>query len=299
MDLKQLRFFVAVAEEGSFTAASLRCHIAQPSLSQQILNLESELGEPLFHRRPRGVELTGAGKLIYERAKTVLAESDEIVALFHDREELHSGRLTLGIIPTIAPYLLPKLLEDFRSDYPRVGVRIKEGQTRDLIQSVVTEEVDFAVVSDLDDGTLTRWSLHKELMGQEALLLAVGSAHPLAHRERVSIEDLPSEDGIILLSEGHCLRDQSLRLCHPEAKGAQLECEQLPTMLALVSAGLGMGIVPETSALPAKVAGVKYLRFYHPEPRREINLMKRRGRAMNRAATVFVDYLRRFQWPAV
>lgn len=281
MEFRQMHYFAQVVEAGSFTAAARRCHLAQPSLSQQIQKLEEELGEPLLQRRARGVAPTEAGQRVYEEALALLAARDRLLDSFQEREELRTGEVTFGAIPTIAPYLLGRLLAPFRIEFPRVQIRVREAPTADLIRMVVDEEVDFAVVSDIRATDRKRWSLYVKTVFQEPILLAVPRSHELARSKQGTLQpaDIPREQ-LLFLGEGHCLREQTLKVCRTRKPDEAFQCEQLPTVQTLVAAGLGIAFVPAMFVADHPVAGVSYLRLRAPQPLRAINVMKRRGRKL-------------------
>ncbi len=296
MEFRQLGYFASVVEEGSFTAAARKCQVAQPSLSQQIQKLEEELGETLLSRRPRGVALTESGRSLYGRAKALLRDRDTVLESFHKREALQSGEVALGVIPTIAPYLLGRLLVPFRAQYPEVQVRVREVQTAGLIRMVVDEEVDFAVVSDIAKADRARWSLYVRTVFREPILLAVPSAHPLARSRSgtVRLSEVPKSE-ILVLSEGHCLRDQTIKVCRTPDANEFFQCEQLPTLQALVAAGLGVAFVPEMFVAEHPASGVTYLRLRDPEPMRAINIMKRRGKKLRLPADSLLKQIADFR----
>lgn len=281
MEFRQLHYFARVVEAGSFTAAARKCHVTQPSLSQQIQKLEEELGEPLLHRRARGIALTEAGRRVYEKATYMLHTRDALQQTFRQREELRSGEVTLGVIPTIAPYILGRLLRPFRSEFPGIHIRVREAQTADLIKMVVNEEVDFAVVSDIAKSDQSRSSLYVRTVFKEPMLLAVPRDHELAlsNAGPLKLSEIPRQE-LLLLSEGHCFRDQTLELCRTRETHEYIQCEQLPTLQTLVAAGLGVAFVPEMFVAEHPAMGVAYLRMRKPEPLRAINVMKRRGRKL-------------------
>lgn len=284
MNIRQLQYFVQVVKEGSFTRAAKVCAVAQPSLSQQIQNLEAELGEPLLLRRREGVATTSAGETVFEKALEMLACHDDLLATFRAREEEKSGEISLGIIPTMATRLLPPLLKDFQAEYPRVRIQVREAKTSQLIRYVVDEDVDFAVLSDVEAAERSRWSLHVRTLYREPMLLAVPQDHRLVRRERsVDVAEIAAER-LLTLSEGHCLRGQALQVCKADQPAEGVQCEQLPTLLALVAAGLGITFVPEMATKEHAIPGVKYLRLQHPEPTRAINVMRRKARKLGPAA---------------
>jgi len=298
MEMRQMKYFDAVVREKNFSRAAESCGVSQPSLSQQMMALEEELGEPLFRRLPRGVEVTEAGYLVHERVLGILAETEKLASAFKERGNLQSGSVVLGMIPTVAPYLLPPLMEIFRRRYPGIHVRVTEGQTGSLIDDVVGEKVDFAVLSDVDAAVLKKRSLHMEKLFTERLFVALPEGHALARMETVPASEIVP-DHVLSLSDGHCLRDQVPTVCRSRAvsggraqPGSLLECEQLSTLQALVAAGLGVAFVPEMSVRQEPVEGVVYRKLKTPSARRQIALLKRRGRNMSPAAKALADCLR-------
>ncbi|MBK1835120.1 LysR family transcriptional regulator [Roseibacillus ishigakijimensis] len=297
MEFRQLEYFAHIVEQGSFTAAARKCSLAQPSLSAQIQKLEEELGEPLLLRRARGIALTTSGQAVYEQAKVLLAGRNRLLASFQNREEARRGEVTLGLIPTIAPYLLGHLLGAFREEFPNIRVQVREAQTAQLVEWVVNEEVDFAVISDLAQNVLKRRALHLRALFREPLLLAVPGSHPLANRRQATLKlgEVP-KDELLLLGEGHCFRDQALALCQLEDAPQQpIRCEQLVTLMSLVSSGLGVAFVPQMFREHQPTPGVSYLRLKDPVPHRAINILKRRGKKLKPSADCLHKALGRWE----
>lgn len=291
MELTQLKCFLAVARERNFTRAAKACNMTQPSLSYQIAKLEEELGEGLFLRKPKAVELTHAGRMLVEGATRMVEEQERVLDLFQRREQVMSGELRFGIIPTMAPYLLPPLLQAFRSEFPRVSINARESRTSQLLREVVAGEIEFAIVSDVDAGLLKQYSLHLTKLFEEELLLAAPPGHRLCGVEGLRPQVL-SEEQLILLSEGNCLRDQTMELCSANEKESALVCEQLPTQLSMVEAGLGVAVVPEMAIRSATTVGVDYLRFGSPAPQRLIGLLKRRSGKLSSCGQEFLKRLK-------
>ncbi len=291
MEITQLKYFISVAREQSFTKAAKACHISQPSLSYQISKLEDELGESLFIRKPKGVELNDSGKLLLEGAHRLIEEQEKIVSTFKIREKLMAGDIRFGIIPTMAPYLLPPLLGDFRRDHPKVRILARESRTSQLLKEVVEGDLEFAVVSDIAPALLKRYSLHLSKLFDEPLRLAVPNAHPACSLEELAPKSL-DESELILLSEGNCLRDQTVKLCQRSERSSPLECEQLPTQLSMVAAGLGVAIVPEMAVAKTQSEEITFLSFKDPSPKRMIGLLKKRGGKLSPAANEFVKRLK-------
>ena len=290
MELRQLTYLVAVAEEGNFTRAASRCGVAQPSLSQQIMNLEHELGEPLFVREPRRARLTEAGQTAYRHAREVLRGTSRLEEAFEQRETLGTGRLSVGAIPTISPYLLPEICQAFLEDYPQISIRMLEAKTSELLERTVAGELDLAIASDVDSRERRRHALVVREVFRESLVLAMPERHELAQGRQVLAPGRIPREELILLKEGHCLSDQVLEVCRGRREAVRIECEQLESLLALVAAGLGVAVVPEMSARRRAPAGVAYRRLGNPEPQRIISVVRRRSKPAPAAAR-FVDYI--------
>ncbi|MFD0893085.1 LysR family transcriptional regulator [Luteolibacter ambystomatis] len=293
MEIRQLELLRTILEEGSLTAAAKRCHLSQPALSQQIQALEAELGEPLLIRKPRGVEATAAGSLLMEHAARILEETARAKDAFTGRRELQSGKVAFGIIPTIAPYLLPRLLGPFRKRFPGIDLAVSEARTADLIPQVVSGAIEFAILSDVAEAERKRWSLHLRELFREPLLLAAPADHPLATRKQSpTAADLDASE-LIHLQGGHCLSDRTLRVCKIRDPNPGLRCDQLSTAMAMVAAGLGVTVVPKL-AVRDLGDSVVIRPFAGEGLYRTVSLMKRRGAKASPAAE---ELLRLFTGP--
>lgn len=284
MDLRQLRYFSEAAAAGSISAAAKRCAISQPSLSQQIMALEEEVGEQLMERRPRGIELTAAGELLLRHAKRLLREEAILLEQLRARSELQLGQIHFGIIPTLAPYLLPQLFREFQREYPSIEIEVLEDRTTALVQEIVAGRIEFAILSDLAEPELKKYALLMQELFREPLLLAVHEGHPLAQQHAAPEAQVIKDREVIQLKDGHCLHDQVLQACSLRASGARLRCDQLETAIAMVSANLGIAVVPELAVRGRKVANVVFRQFANPVPERKIYLLHRIGTQLSRAA---------------
>lgn len=293
MDLRQLEYFTAIMKEGSLTGAAKRCRIAQPSLSQQLRALEEELGETLMHRKPRGVEPTAAGIILLEHAERVLNEARLLHERFSQRRNSQEGCVIFGMIPTIAPYLLPRLLGPYRKAFPKIDVQVREARTSGLIQQVVDGSIEFAILSDVTPQDQKKWSLHVRELFREPLLLALPPGHPLAGVPQAPKPEQLQPETLIHLRGGHCLTDRTLKVCRMDRLDPKLECDQLETALAMVAAGLGCAVVPELAIRSRAIPGVTFRRFQEPAPERTISLMKRRAIPLSKAAEDLVDAIKR------
>lgn len=291
MEFRQLEILQSVARAGSLTAAATRCHLSQPAISQQIQALEEELGESLLIRRPRGVELTAAGITALDHASRILAERDDLIDTFAGRKQLQSGGISFGIIPTLAPYLLPQWLGPFRSRFPGITISVSESRTGDLIQQVADGSVEFAILSDVPEQDRKKLSLHAKELFHEPLLLAAPANHPLAVRKQAPTPgDLKAEE-LIHLKGGHCLAERTLRLCRIREPLPGLQCDQIDTALSMVASGLGVTVVPKLATRTRVLDGITIRPFAGDGLHRVISLLKRRGDVTTPAAKELLSHL--------
>lgn len=285
MEMQQLRYVVAVARTGNFSRAAEQCHVAQPSLSQQIQKLEAELGERLFDRLKRQVRLTSHGEVFLRRAVRILEEVDAAKREAADTQALQRGTLKLGVLPTIAPYLLPAVMGGFMEKYPGVEVVVQEDVTAQLLKFLLAFEIDLALASEpIRDERLQV----RELFTEE-LLLALPPGHALARKRAVGAPDLERER-LLVMKEGHCLGEQVLRFCdrrdlHPNIS---FRSAQLETIQSLVSAGLGLSLVPAMAARSGRKDSPEYLSLQAPKPQRKIVAVWPKQRPPARAADEFL-----------
>lgn len=291
MELRQLEVLAAVADAGSLTAAAARCHLSQPAITQQIKALEDEIGEPLLIRRARGVEPTPAGRTVLEHAARLLAERDRLRDAFTGRRELRHGRVAFGIIPTIAPYLLPQWLGPFRERFPGITIAVSESRTSELIQQLAEGAIEFAILSDVPESDRKKWSLQVKELFREPLLLAAPADHPLARRKAPpGPSDLQAGE-LIHLKGGHCLADRTLRLCKIREPDPGLQCDQLGTALSMVAAGLGVTVVPKLATRNRMLDGIVLRPFAGKGLDRMIALLKRRDAKDSPAAAELLGML--------
>ncbi|MCC5824287.1 MAG: LysR family transcriptional regulator [Phycisphaerales bacterium] len=275
MELHQLRYFVAAAEAGSMTLAAKRCRVAQPSLSQQVRRLEETLGVALFDRLGRGVVLTDAGRALLPRARRILAEVHETTENL--RIEVHggAGRLSIGAIPTMAPYLLPPLLASLRAEFPACELLVREDLTGALVEAVVDHELDVAITSTPIDHKL----VEVEVVGREELLVVTPEGHPLAGLPRLTPDDLRGQ-ATVTLHEMHCLGEQIGAFCARAGVRPDIVCRttQLATVLEMVRLGMGVSLVPSMAAATARDHGLACRPLDLDRPTREIAVTWRLGR---------------------
>jgi LysR family hydrogen peroxide-inducible transcriptional activator len=284
MEIHQLRYFVAVAEEGSFSRAAAREHVAQPSLSQQIQKLEAEMDHRLFDRLSRSVVVTEAGKCLLEYARKILADIAESHRCLDDLKDDIGGRLTIGAILTMAPYVLPKLVEKFQTRYPKVELEIQENTTESLALRLEEGTLDVALMSTCQKSGV----LEAHQLGRESLFVLLANQHPLAKRKKINWSDLKSEK-FLLLHEVHCLSAQICQLlaAHDLRPELALRGAQLTTIAHMVATGLGISVVPQMMVEHDLPAGCVALPFTPPVPMREINLLRNPLRHQTKAAAAF------------
>jgi DNA-binding transcriptional LysR family regulator len=287
MELHQLRYFCAVAESGSFSRAAEHSHVAQPSLSQQILKLEDELGARLFDRLGRSVRLTDVGQAFLPRARAVLRELEAAKGDVVERKDSVAGSLIVGVIPTIAPYYLPPKLLSFTRQFPQARVTVVEEITPVLLDRLRASTVDVAILAlpirghEFDTFALLT----------ERLFAALPKKHALSGRRSLALKDLRKEP-FLLLRDGHCFRDTAVAACDRARLNPQIifESGQFSSILSMVSTGMGVSIVPEMAI--EKEARCRYVRIADDEATRTIGATVLRGRSLTRLHHAFLAHLR-------
>jgi LysR family hydrogen peroxide-inducible transcriptional activator len=284
MEIHQLRYFVAVADEGSFSRAAAREHVAQPSLSQQIQKLEAEMGQRLFDRLPRSVVLTEAGKYLLEYARKILVEIADARRCLDELKREVVGRLAVGAIPTITPYVLPALIGKFQHRYPKVSLEIFEDTTERLVRRLEDGGLDIAFVSTCDESP----ALERLSLGKEALLILLPQEHSLAKKKKIRWGDLKSQK-FLLLHEMHCLSAQVYQFlaAHHLRPALAVRGAQLGTIARMVAAGMRVSLVPQMMIEAEPVTGCVALPFAPPVPVRELNVVRNPLRFQSKAAAAF------------
>ncbi|MBT3511242.1 MAG: hydrogen peroxide-inducible genes activator [Nitrospina sp.] len=278
MSLTQLTYVLAVAQSRNFVKAARSCFISQPTLSMQIHKLEEELGVTLFDRSRKPVEPTAIGKKIIEQAQTVLQEACRIEEIIKLEKGEISGDFKLGIIPTLAPYLLPLFLESFTKSYPRVNLIVEELQTQQIIRLLRLDKIDAGVlVTPLNSNGIVERPLFND-----PFVVYLAPNHPLHRLKKVSGSDLILDD-IWLLNEGHCFRDQAIEICKRvkglPKKNLEFESGNLETLKRLVDKNFGYTLVPSLAILEmSKTDLKKKVRFFKsPAPTREVSIVYSRS----------------------
>nr|WP_283254904.1 hydrogen peroxide-inducible genes activator [Marivita sp. GX14005] len=286
--LKQLRYFSTLAREGHFGRAADRCSVSQPALSVQIREMERELGTALFERAPRSVRLTAFGETLLPRVDGILRAMNDLEELANTVQGRLFGRLRLGVIPTIAPYLLPGILAALARSHPETDVQVRETITSRLIYELSERRLDCALVAlPVSEPGLEEVPLCTEPMMLVRPRSASGQPVP-------SLDALPKMR-LLLLEEGHCFRDQALSFCNarPETQWEGLDGSSLSTLVQMVGAGLGVTLIPEI-AIPVEIhsADVIVDRFPAPEPTRTLGLIWRKNTPQEDDLRVFATLVK-------
>ncbi len=271
--LRQLRYLAALARHRHFGRAAEDCAVTQPALSMQVRELEREIGAELVERRTGEIALTETGLEVAQRAEHILAATRDLVDFARHRGVL-TGKLRLGIIPTLAPYVLPHLLPRLQTAYPELRLEVRETQTKTLLEELAGGDLDTVMLAMPANGA----DVETLVLFDDAFLLALPAGDPLPARGRVAVEDV-DQHRLILLEEGHCLRDQALAFCGTPSGDApaSLGATSLATVMQMVANGYGVTLLPEVAAgVEVHDSRVKLLRFAQPEPARTIGLAWRR-----------------------
>src|SRR5579883_58471 len=275
VSIRQLRYFDALAQSLHFGRAAEQCSVSQPALSMQIQEFEREIGAILIERTPQGARLTPEGVEVARRVAAILADICDLADCGRHTSSILSGRLRLGVIPTIAPYVLPKLLPGLRSKYPALDLHLRESQTRYLLNDLNAAKLDVVLLSlPLDE---TKIETH-DLFDDE-FVVALPKKRRLPE-EAVASQKIFEGERLLLLEEGHCLREQALSFCDlKQAKGLNtFETTSLSTLVQMVANGFGETLLPRMSLeTELRHGGIRILPFMNPKPYRKIGLAWRRS----------------------
>jgi len=278
--LRQLRYLTALADERHFGKAAAACHVTQPALSMQIRELEGELDLPLVDRSRGGAILTEEGEALAQRARTLIAGVKDLEAFARERRGALSRRLSLGLIPSVAPYLLPQILPLLQSAVPELELRVRETQTAQLLAELAAGDLD-AVIAALP---LAGEGLETAVLFEDPFLLASPADEPLRlHDPR----QLPAER-LLLLEEGHCLREQALGVCQASDLST-FGATSLTTLLHLVAHGQGVTLLPQMAAEEMEDPRIALHRFPEPQPSRTIAMAWRAGSPRRRQLKDIAD----------
>lgn len=279
MNIRAIQYLVTLAEVRHFSRAAERCHVSQPTLSTQIRKLEDELGVQLVERHPRQVMLTPVGEEVVERARTVLTEIEAMRAIARRSRDPHSGTVRIGIFPTLAPYLLPHVVPRIRRDFPRLTLRLFEEKTGDVLAMLEQGRLDAGLLAL----PLSQEGLHVRELFEEPFVLAMPEGHPLSARKEVSMADLEDQE-LLLLEDGHCLREQALEVCHLAGAHETLDfhATSMETLRQMVAANTGITLMPALAVKPpvAHTDNLVTRPFSPPGPVRKIAMVWRKSSAL-------------------
>ena len=289
MEIHQLTYFVAVAETGSFSRAAEQCLVTQPSLSQQILKLEQELGEPLFDRLHRGVVLTAAGRTLLPSANAILAEINEIKYQLTQETDSGRGSLAVGFIPTIAPFVLPRTIKRFSEQFPQARLSVQEDLTEVLVRDLVDGNLDVGITSL----PIHNSQIQTEELMTEPLLVASAVETGLNKRTALHVKELESFP-FIALSEVHCLGEQVQSFCYQQNLEVNVICHtsQLSTVQRCVGLGLGVSLVPKALAVNDGSGKISYRTLTDAAPERKIAAAMHKDRRQSYLAKQFIAIVR-------
>ena len=275
--MRQLRYFEALAVHGHFGRAAEACAISQPALSVQIRELEDLIGAPLVERSGRQTRLTALGEAFAARTRDILRSVDELANLARASRGPNVGRLRIGVIPTVAPYLLPRIMQVLATSYPLIDLRPREAVTQKLLEDLNEHRLDAAIVAlPVSEASLVEWPLFDE----DFVLVRPADD---ADKPIPSIEML-SEMKLLLLEEGHCFRDQALSFCKASGSVPRVIMEgcSLSTLVQMVSVGMGVTLIPEMAIqLEARSESITVARFEAPRPFRTIGMIWRKSNPLS------------------
>jgi LysR family hydrogen peroxide-inducible transcriptional activator len=284
MEIHQLRYVCAIADTGNFSRAAERCQVAQPSLSQQVLKLEKDLGAKLFDRLGRSVRLTEAGRAFIPHARAILEQMEAARSSVADKDADLRGSIAVGVIPTVSPYLMPSYTAAFAKKYPDAKLRIVEETTSVLVESLRDLSIDVAI--------LALPLRHKDLelfpIRTEPLFAVLRKGHPRASATSLTLKELRGES-FVMLRDGHCFRDLSIATCARAriTPNIAFESGQFSSLLGMVAAGVGVSLIPEM-AIDRNV-GCHYVRLSDTEAKRTVVAAVVRGRSFSRVQRAFLD----------
>lgn len=290
LNIKDLKYLVALADTGHFGKAAERCFVSQPTLSAQLKKLEEFLGVKLVERQPKNTQLTEVGRQIVVRARRMLDESEEIIALARSNTDPFAGKLKMGLIPTIGPYLLPRVMPKMRKAVPQLGLMLYEYQTEALLKRLRDAEIDVGVMAlpIVADG------LESRALYEEAFTVALPTHHPLAAKSTIKVQDLKGQT-LLLLEDGHCLRDQALEVCSrvDVHESQDFRATSLETLRQMVVAGLGITLLPQMAVESpyGSQRGLVIRQFHKPKPSRIVGAVWRKSSTREAAIAAVCDVM--------
>jgi LysR family transcriptional regulator, hydrogen peroxide-inducible genes activator len=292
LKLKDLRYLVALADTRHFGRAAAKCFVSQPTLSAQLRKLEQNLGVQLIERQPRRVSLTAAGEEVTSHARQMLETGEAILTLAQTRRDPLAGQLRLALLPTIGPYLLPQVALKLRKALPRLELMLYEYQTAPMLEHLHAGEIDVGLLAlPVHDEALASRELY-----EEPFVLALPESHRLATRAQLRVADLAGET-LLLLEDGHCLRDQALEICaRSDVREKQdFRATSIETLRQMVAAGVGITLLPALASRGAyaHARGIAIRAFARPIPSRHIGAVWRKSSARASAIAALIDQIAR------
>ncbi len=288
LSIRHLRYFEALAQHGHFGRAATACGVSQPALSVQMKELEEIVGAPLIERGARQIRLTSVGEAFSSRVGDILRDIDELGSIVRTTSELLVGRLRIGVIPTVAPYLLPGVIKGLSARFPDLELRPREAVTQKLVTDLMSGKLDVAIAAL----PVSEPSLVEQPLFTEDFVLV----RPLVDADKpVPQPEMLREMRLLLLEEGHCFRDQALSFCSLSSTVARdfMECSSLATLVQLVGAGIGVTLIPQMAIeIETRSASVSVARFPQPQPMRTIGLIWRKTNPLSKHFVSMVDIVR-------
>lgn len=270
MTLQQLEYIVALDNHRHFVRAAENCFVTQPTLTLQIQKLEDEMGTQIFDRSKQPIEPTSLGELVILKARQILREAMQLKELVNEQKDGITGTFRLGVIPTLAPYLIPRFLKQFSSKYPKTRLVIREMESESIIQGLKNDLIDLGLlVTPLEENSLRELPLFNE-----PFLVYSSESHPYYVKKEIKPEDI-SDKGLWLLNQGHCFRNQVLNICNSRSSAGgnvAYESGSIETLKNLVKWNMGYTLVPEL-AVTHELDNPMLKRFTSPEPIREVSLV--------------------------
>ncbi|MBL4760524.1 MAG: LysR family transcriptional regulator [Mariprofundaceae bacterium] len=294
MNLREMSYLVAVADLRNFTKAAEQCHVSQPTLSAQIKKMEASLDVKIFERDNKQVMITEEGKDIIQSAEKILQEVERIKEIAEHARNPFSGKFRLGAFPTLATYIFPDMVPQIKRLMPELHLILIEDKTAELIERLHKGEIDAALLALPIHGE----SLEVKTLFDDNFLLAVSPSHPLANTTKMNVDKL-AQYRLLLLEEGHCLRDHALEVCHQHNIGEEQDfrATSLETLRQMVKAGTGITMMPEIAINHAET-GIRYIPFMKPEPYRTIAIVYRKTSTKKEIVKHIEGILERLQKPS-
>ena len=289
--IRELEYLDALETYRHFGKAADACHVSQPTLSGQLMKLEEQLGVTLIERHPRRIMLTPAGEQLLAKARRVLTAARELELTAKSLGDPLSGELHLGFIPTLAPYLLPKIMPSLISELPKLEFFLHENKTHELLEMLNTGKLDALVLPWLDE----MQGFESYELFREDFVLAVSTKHELANRKRVKLEYLEGHK-VLTLEDGHCLRDQALGYCFSAGadEDKRFQATSLETLRYMVAANIGITLLPKLAVVDKPDdPDLRYITFQHPAPSRDIVLLIRQNYTRLASVREIVGIIRR------